>query len=703
MRTKHSSAQSYYGGYALPRRRRSKTDWAGVSLARAFDRHHDYCIRLQAQRLFYREAKILQVAVARMTGAAVDAGFVPKVRPQIAPCYTSYPAYPAALAAIGLTGFLEFRARVSERVLVSRLSAFLENPAEHDGVNVDPETYRRFARMVADCVETRLLIEDLARMPSALSVEVFRLFSASQQSLRFVSLAEMLRVVILYGDILPDGKTGELHPATGFLLDEIVETSLPFMERLPVTPSDALLGVGEEWVRILCLRLSRHLPEPVDGESLPKRRHPEADVGRDFKFGGGGRGISTSDEIGPLHGPHPPLLFDPPDAAGQVGWHIGGTFSSKPSKKSAEERPQGPGGDPAERMLADFIQTVTEAAGRQPAWEDIRSDLVEQAMRISGFGEGPIQGSPMDGHTVTARLGKDLDASGEIFDQPVELSDDLPACEELMAASRPLADALRRAIYPNIAHVPRTQRFLTSGILDPSRLAFAEFSSAIFKRYQVHQDLDSRGRPVLLMVCDGSGSLGRTEMRMLKMLAAAWLESTVKSDIQVLAGLYNTGAVRQGVAGPLVRWIYHPQKTAAIGRRDAVRAVASLPDTGDGGQADALSLAFMVSEAFRMARGRMVYLIVISDCQWCRSFRTEKTAKEEVYGYFEKMYEDFPGRLHTTLVGLGVTGDTGLEGLLDKVIAVSHAELSDCLAVARRIGVYVASCMKERRRLVSGT
>ena len=167
-----------------------------------------------------------------------------------------------------------------------------------------------------------------------------------------------------------------------------------------------------------------------------------------------------------------------------------------------------------------------------------------------------------------------------------------------------------------------------------------------------------------------------------------------------MAGLYHSGSIRPGVSGPLVQWIYHPQKTPALSRLEAARALVALPPSGTGAQSDALSLAFMLEEARCLARGRMIYLILLSDCAWNMSFRTRKTGKEEVYAFFETVYQEKAMKLHTTLVALGVTGATGFETLLDRVLLVNEGQLTDPAAVAGQIGTYVASCLKERRRWV---
>jgi len=332
----------------------------------------------------------------------------------------------------------------------------------------------------------------------------------------------------------------------------------------------------------------------------------------------------------------------------------------------------------------------------------MRSDILARALRMSGFSQGPIQGNPADGHEVSIPLGNGLAGSGEIFDRPIELSDDLPAYENLLEESKSITNALRRSLYPNLEQVPETERFRSSGSLDPGRLAMADISSAVFRRYRIHEKADRRGSPLLLIACDASGSLKENQINMLKILTASWLNSTAKSKVQVMAGLYHSGQIRKGLAGPLVQWIYHPQKTPATNRRDAARALISLPKKGTGVQADALSLTFMLEEAHQVARGRMMYLILITDCKWNRSFRTQKQGGEEVYFCFQKAYDKFSDKLHTTLVALGVLAKTGFEDIVDKVISVSPTQLTDYGTVAGKIGVYVASCMKERHKLIAG-
>ena len=166
--------------------------------------------------------------------------------------------------------------------------------------------------------------------------------------------------------------------------------------------------------------------------------------------------------------------------------------------------------------------------------------------------------------------------------------------------------------------------------------------------------------------------------------------------MQILAGFYHSKDGAGNESGPLVQWVYHPFKTVCTSRKDATRAVVSLPGCGTGVQSDVLSIAFMLEEARQLAKGKMIYLILITDCLWNRSLNTEKSGDEEVYSFFQNIYQDPHRRIHTTMVALG-SSSKDFEQLLDKVIVVPPHQLTDYTGVAAQIGTYVASILKERR------
>jgi hypothetical protein len=690
-------------GYSYPSyEKRLKSNWAGTSLGDAFKSSLDYPDRLPALRLFYREVQKIQKKVARLCGER-ESDFQPKVKPQLGPCYTTYPATPAAVAAIGQTAFLEYEARVPQKSLVADLKEYLENPGAFDEVEADPDIYRKLCKTVAELVHKRLLLEDLVRTESLKAVEAYRLFSASQQSLQFRYLPEILRAVILFGDLLPDWRDLELHPFTRILLQELYDLSAPFLVKIGHSRGPQMLSLGSSWVRVVCRGLAVYLPSPAtaDPDSIGGS---SADTGKKFnptgyRFHRNFLGFIESGDFAPLEGLQAPALFETATAKDAF---INAAFKAlEPHQSGGKAQPEA---DPLieefKKTLNRFSEALTQAGGQDRQWEDMRSDLVEKSLAASPFEGGLIEGHPADGHEVTVSLGGEA-AGGEIYDRPVEPAHDPAACEDLLKAAQPITEALRRNLYPSVDQIPETQRLRTSGSIDPARLALAGFSSTIYRRYRLEERADPRGRPVLVVACDGSGSLNQNQMKMVKILCAAEANSTARTQIQFLAALYHSGQIRKGLSGPLVQWLYHPEKTPAASRLDAVRALVSLPASGTGAQSDALSLAFILEEAGRLARGDMIYLIVLSDTAWNRSFRTDRDGRQEVQELFRGLYESKSHKLHTTLVALGVSEETGFEDLLDRVITVSGPELENYGAVAEKIGLYVASCIKERSRLVA--
>jgi hypothetical protein len=705
MKKPHSDARfsgSGIGDYSI-RVRRRKTDWAGLGIGDAFKPNLDYSLKMQAQRMFYASCRKIQIASARKAGLLADGTYPFKVKPQLAPCYTNYPISLAAHAAVGLTGFLEFEAAISSRILSLYLGNYVNTPAAYDQVSADPDIYKRIVGIVTQIVQTRLILEDLAKSPEMSSIEIYRLFSASQQNLHFESLPEILHAVILYGDILGDLEDQALHPMTRSIIHNLDIICTPFFDQLATVKATEFMEIAAPWVRKISVCLADYLPDAQDNSGqhprVPALKNP-APINKKFNNVYKFRRRNEShmaDAFEPLNNPSLPSLFHAPSAvekavAAMVEQTVAGSTrdAAEESSEKAKE---------ILKVAEELKQAIEKAGGQESQWEDMRSDRITHTLKNTAFAESPMQGNQTDGHQVQVMLdGKEVQ-NGEIFDRPIELSEDMRALDELLRNAQPIADALKRNLYPNIEQGVETERIRSNGSLDPARLAMADFSNVIFRQHRIREKADRRGAPVLLIACDGSASLNVRQVRMLKVLTAAWLSSTAGSRIQILAGLYHSGMIRSGISGPLIQWIYHPYKTPAISRRDAARALVALPDEGTGAQSDALSLSFMLEEAYRVARGKMVYAILISDCAWNRSFHTPMDGKEEVCSVIQKVQEDHAGRLHATLVALGVEEKTGFENLLDNVIAVPDEQLADYASVAEKIGVYVASCMKERQRL----
>lgn len=718
------------GSYSTSRRR-SKEDWAGVNPGNAFKSDLSYYVRMPAQALFYRMARDIQTVAARQAGQSVGRDFQPKTKPQLAPCYTTYPPPLAAYAALGLTGFLEFKVWASRQALTLRLKSFIQLP---DWSQLDQKAFQKTLQIVAETVQNRLLLEELSKTPKMVPVENYRLFCASQHSTSFSSVPDIIKYVVLSGDVLPNWEKMELHPMTRAILVDLEEASRPFLSRLPRTQHAKAMELGVAWVEALIRALAKYLP-PRTEEPTPPKERPQNKDRPPSRFTNSPPQAPPPTDIAPLGGSRPPSLFDPVGAKEQIASAL---TAPQPTPANAEKG-SGPGQDspdpsppatlaefaaafeelmeanevtetlkdpniplqdPALRKILDeFSATVSRAVAQTKGWEDMRSDIVENMIRKAAFAPGPIEGLPTDGHEVRVKCGDEYYA-GQLHDRAVGPSGDSRAYDALMAESKPIARKMKRLIYPNQEIVSEPERFMTTGQLDSSRLALAEFSSAVFKRYRRHQVTDKRGRPVILIINDGSGSVRADQMRLMKVLSMAWLQSSLKSRVRVLAGMYHQGQAQKGVSAHIVEWLYHPEKTPAISPKDALRSIAAMPEKGSGGQADALSFQFMVDEARKFARGKSVYVILIADCQWCNSFQQKKlTAAQEVRSYFESAYKEMKDKLHVTLIGLDARVPEDYADILDKVIAVSQEELKDYAAIADKIGTYVATCMRERRKL----
>lgn len=692
------SCEPYYGydyDYG-DRKRKSKTDWAGIVMGDAFKQGLNYYVRQSARRMFYSTVKKAQKTVARLSGELSEESFTPRIKPQIGPCYTTYPANLAVHAAVGLTIFLEHKLRCGANVLGNRLKSYLKNPAQVDDVGVDPVAYQKTVQNVVKWVETRLLLEELSRNSRLTSVEIYRLFMASQENLHFETLNEIIRAVVLFGDIFPDWNRIRLHDFTRQLLVKLAAKSVPYFDALPNTAPSRLLELGEAWTKNLCRALIEYMPDSIEPKDVNKLKTGMLPVQRPApkpKFTFTPVDSRPPDKIDALNALKPPSLDLPRNAAEKAA------LKSENSGKDQKIRSVNPFASQLEKkVMSDFSNAVQKAGAQDRQWEDMRSDMVEKTLKNSMFLNGPMEGNPSDGHEVIQRWKDGKETAGEIFDRPVALKDDFLSCQTLEKDAEPIAATLKRNLYPNIEQKPRIIRFRTSGALDPARLAFGDLSQSVFKRYRIEEEADRRGRPVLVIACDGSGSLNASQMKMMKILSTAYLKSTMGTGIKMLSALYHSGYVRQNLSGPLVQWIYHPKKTEASSHLDAVRAVASLPATGTGAQSDALSITFILNEAQQIARGDMVYLVLISDTAWNSSFNSGKSGKEEVMACFDQAYDQFKGKLHTTLVALGVDKETGFEDRLNSIIPVSADDLKDSKAVAEKVGAYVAKCIRERRR-----
>lgn len=711
-----SGADSGAHCYSPRSARSGKESWGGRNIGNAHKYHLSPVARLSAQALFYSTTLSAQKAAARLASQKIGKGFQTKVKPQLTPCYTDYPPSLAAYAAVGLTAHLEFQARSNLAASTRQLAPQVVQTIQREFPKLDPTPLGQMAMIVVNSVQARLLYEDLHKYDQLCSVENYRLFLASCQSMNFPSVPSILNSVILFGDVLPDWEGRGLHAMTEALLLAIETASKPYFVLLPQAKPPEAIALGRNWILDILRALAEYLPEiqetnspaplPGDGEGTG-RYQPESE--------------HEEPNIAPPGGKHPPSLFDPSPISGADGLMLPGRdipsirealkemCRPRISRKDVQEdlakrTPQVASRD--SKVLHMFHKVVVEASRQDQKWEDTRSDLAEVLCRITAYGEGPITGQVTEGHEIEMSIAGEY-YGGQLFDRPIDPKAVLAGADSLLPEANALYRRLRKLIFPNREPNSTEQRLVTNGGLDPARLPIAECSEVIYKRYRTSEGEDSRGRPLILIVNDGSGSVGMLQMKLMKILSMAWIKTSLKNRIKILAGIYCHVPVQGGLGQPLVEWLYHPEKTPTIAPKDTLRSIAGLPNKGRGGQADAISLQFMLDEAVRLAKGKNIYLILIADFKWCPSFQDPQSrlkkrplgAELEVRTFFENAYKKLGDKLHVTMVGLDALKPETYANLVDKVIAVPKAELSDYTAVADRIGTYVANCVRERRKL----
>ncbi len=237
-------------------------------------------------------------------------------------------------------------------------------------------------------------------------------------------------------------------------------------------------------MREILLCLLPYLPEVEedkaakrDGEHGPADREPLA---RRYK-----NDRPYEPTTGPSSSAGPPLLEDPPEDTRIMALLLNARLGRIM-------------GDTEKDTLLDAATALMAAArmaGAQIAGlDDMRSDLLEYALFLSAWESGPMEGNPVSGNQVSVRFG-DQEAGGEVFEQALSLSNDGRELERVIDEARPVTDALRSVLYPNITQMPLAERFSSSGSLDPTRLSASSCSEVIYRRIRVHDVADRKGSP----------------------------------------------------------------------------------------------------------------------------------------------------------------------------------------------------------------
>lgn len=659
--------------------KRNRTDWGGISYGDAFRFQNSTRVRMTGLSLLYDKIKDSQKNIKKVISSSRKHGESLQIKPQYGPCYTDYPSRMAAIASIGLTAFLEYKTLVSNRLLEHKLKDFLDNPDIDIEFTIDPGLYKKLLIKIIHTVQTRLLLEELKRYTEFTFIEGYRLFTAAQAVRKpDNTVIAIIREAILYGDLLSAVPVQSRSDDAQTLLEKVNDFCRPFLKRLPNTSSELLIEFGVTWVKSFSPWLLQTLQQMYRS---PKATHDKAESTPLEKTS---ITVLHTESIESLLGKRfkKNLSFIEQDIIA-LKRHLG--------EETDEENQQ--------RILNNLTTAIKAATGEQGNWEDPRSDLVALSLIDSPFERGVMEGSLIDGHQVIIQVSESEFLEGEQFDTAISPSDDLDTYNRLIEAAQPTTAEIQRILYPSVDMSVTTRRLRTSGLLDPARLPLHDISTAVYRRSRIEYEPDRSGSALLVIACDGSGSLNQQQMKILKTLTTSWLLASSNTELQILAGFYHSGYIRSAFNGPLVQWIIHPKKSPVQNNKDAVRALVSLPDNGTGAQSDALSLAFIMDEA-RQLSSNAIYLIHLTDCKWNKSFNNGKSGQEEVQQVIRNWRENIQ-HLHITTVALGVSGQTGIDSLVDKTIRLNDSDLFDDLRVVSKISRYVSGCMCERNQTVS--
>lgn len=699
----YSQGGGYYGTSPYNSLITSKDEWAGISPERAYSEDVPWSFKRQAQIKYLAMLKQSRHALIKNTACEMAENGKWRAEPQISAFYSSFP-WPAR-ASVGHTVFVE--ASDLKKTVIEIICRHLCNPLKVEACQRDRQAYLVAAYVTKESLGNRIMLDELGMQPDLANVEFYRLFQAAHNTLRFSRLSDVINGVVLLGDILPQPRLMNLHPLTEKMMISLIKTSQRWWMEAAQNPGGIDLEIYLRWGDAIMNTVQQFLPpkqkeKAGQEEQKNSKREVVTQNGEQSYITNACNQPEMQNHMPPLAEPQPPQLdqFNAPfsDLPRFIRRRKGldelddllSDFEDEPHK----EKPSS-----AQQALSDMMQVAGEASSQRSDWEDMREDIVEQSLMNRPFQEGPIQGEVTNGTSITREIGG-KEVGGELFDRNVPLCENMEQIEALRQQAAPVSNALKRNLYPSIHEEFKTEYPRASGQLDAKRLPLAEFSDAVYRRFLVEEELDPNGRAVLLIAADASASLSDDQMQMCKCLMAGWLDSVPSSNIQVMAAFYHSDCLRSQ-KGPLVQWVYHPDKTPVYTSREAVRAVANLPNSGSGAQSDALSLIYLFDEARAISRGACVYVTLISDCAFNRSFvGTETSSSEEVAEVIKEGRKQFDEKLHVTLVALGRGVPEIVQEEVDAVIPVNQEDLRNPENVAETVGGYVANCISSRRKKI---
>ncbi|MFH1531622.1 MAG: vWA domain-containing protein [Pseudomonadota bacterium] len=652
--------------------------WRPIHAGDAFQRRTPLTRRLIAQALHYEQVRRAQrLAAGLATGATPPEGEALRAAAQHNALYSDLPTRFAAQAAVGHSAYLEYRARTQ-----GDFAATAHDPeraaALGDLFQVrTPQERTAFGLLLTvstEAVATRLCLHAMGREEGLGAVEHYRVYLATQAKLPPTSITDLIRLTLVLGDLLGpalEDTIRDVHPLLVGPIAAATSVSRVMEAQLAGTPKDELTARVQGWVEAMVIAIAPFV--------MPAVHAPPRSTG--------------------VQPPAPSLFPENPDAPPRRIEEI------LEEAAAALTDPQEASPDPT-RSLQNEVRKVLKAANEEASLkQDPRPDRVQDQACAKPFQEGELQGNPSGVALVEDILGGDSGyQKSMVFHEVLVPPEDASAWHALRRETRPLVAQLRRLLYPSLVTRLERVRHRTSGAPDPRRLALYPFSDTIYQQHRQERlpAPSSLSRSVVLLACDGSGSMGEPEIRVLKLLTCAFVESLVGArGIQLLAGAYNSGPERSLRGGaPKVHWLHHPKLTPGRTPLEAGRAIAAFPDTGTGRNHDTISLSYMLDEAIDLARGGTCYLVNLTDTRF-NSPISSRSGSDVMEDFLREAKALEEISLDYTLVAIGAPEGYSLKGA-DAVLSVPPEDLKDSRAIASRVAHYVTESIAARRAELEG-
>ena len=664
-----------YGGY--------QRVWRPVSIADTDRYSVSWSRRLEAQDMldemsFQHHKAAASCALGR---PAKDSEVT--VAPQRAPLHAQYPAFSGARACVGLSAIAQYNTHSqSSRKWLAAPTVEGSRPI----ANIDLQAAKLTQAYVVEAVSNRVCLDHLRLFEDMSAVESYRLFATAILDLRFPRLRDLILAACLMGDMVfallsREQIKAKLHP----LSSRILEAMAPALARYQA----AILDCEAAQLPTHGAALAAQLMAVILPFLPPKpREEPAKPVPGKEALRGAKRvpirkqqALPPSEETlsQPLQGMDEvvPPSIDEPNSVLQVRPKDGATQSDRlpaPNAMSAEQQQ-------IQRILQHATTVVAQATGRE-TWHDPRVDQVVDAMRRRLFRPGVIEAELVARQRRVKAFGSERE--GTLREEVLSRCRDRDVLARIQKGANPICKKLRHFRWFGERDDVLAERLQARGSIDPRRLPKIGSSDLIYRRWQKHSVTDYRGRPIVVLAKDGSNSNSVDSTFAGQILTAAFLRIERIARIQVIAADYCSGLA----GSPLVRWLYHPQKTPGLIACRAVDAVASLPPKGQGRNEDVLSISHIMRETFGAVDNKQTIIVInIPDGRF-----------NSPVAEFRKMIESLKADRDITY-SLVILGNAKVDvPEADHTVHIPQSELSDPNQVAERIAKHVNALVLAQRR-----